>query len=188
MKIVYLHGLGSVGASAKSAALIDAFGKENVLAPDLPLDPEATIKLVSDLVYLPMKRKEKILFIGTSLGGFWANYFSHMFHMECLIVNPMLIPGEAFVSRTGTIVKNYDTGEETVMTAEIVRSFLSAQTEVASPNLDLITMILAQDDDVIDYRTSMEQLPGVRTLITSDGGHRYMDHWADVVELAKSFG
>ena len=186
MKIVYLHGLGSTGTSTKSAALIREFGEKNVFAPDLPLDPEQTIDLVSKLVAPLLKTKEKIVFVGTSLGGFWANYFSNMFQMECIIVNPMLIPGEAFINRIGTVVKNYETGVETIMTAEIVKSFLSAQTEAASPNVDLITMILAMDDDVIDFRTSIEQLPGCSTIITITGGHRYESLWDNIVDLLKA--
>lgn len=183
MKIFYLHGLGSTGTSDKSAALIKAFGTKNVIAPDLPLDPEQTISLVTALV--TADKKEKFIFVGTSLGGFWANYFGQMFQSECVIVNPMLIPGDAFVSRIGTIVTNYTTGEKTEITTEIVKSFKSAQTEVMSPNLDLITMFLAADDDVIDYRTTLEQLPGVDTYITEDGGHRYETHWDNVVALTQ---
>lgn len=184
MKIVYLHGLGSTGTSEKSAALMSVFGKQNVIAPDLPLDPEQTISLVTNLVTPLLKNKEKVIFIGTSLGGFWANYFSNMFQMECIIVNPMLIPGDAFVNRIGTIVTNYSTGEKTEFTAEIVKSFKSAQNEAMSPNLDLITMVLAMDDDVIDYRTSLLQLPGCNTIMSLTGGHRYDSQWDTVVELA----
>lgn len=183
MKIVYLHGLGSTGISDKSAALDLAFGEKNVLKPNLPLDPEQTIDLVSKLV--AANKKDGFIFVGTSLGGFWANYFGQMFQSQCVLVNPCLDPGDAFADRTGTFVTNYVSSEKVEFTPEIIKSFKSAQTEAMTVNLDLVTMFLAEDDDVIDYRTTLDQMPGVDTYITEDGGHRYESHWDNVVALVR---
>lgn len=183
MKIVYLHGLGSSGVSYKSDTLKETFGNENVLSPNLPLDPTQTIELVTALVSPLLANNEVVTFVGTSLGGFWANYFGQKFESQCVIVNPMLIPGDAFVDRIGTLVTHYDTDETTLFTPEIVRGFKHAQTEVTKTNTGLVSMFLARDDDVIDYRTTLEQMQGVDTYITDDGGHRYEENWDMVVAL-----
>jgi predicted esterase YcpF (UPF0227 family) len=179
MKIIYFHGLGSTGTSDKSQALKDAFGAENVLTPDYPVDPDKTISQIERLV-TPLKR-EGLVFVGTSLGGFWANYFGQRFQSKCVLVNPLLDPGVAFIDGAGTIVKNYVTGEETLMTAEMVKGFRSAEAEVGSMNPDLVTMFLARDDDVIDYKRTLAQLPEADIFVTDDGGHRYEKNWPNVV-------
>lgn len=184
VKVIYLHGLGSVGSTPKSDALKAAFGSDNVLTPNLPLDPEATIELVTSLV--KQLRGEKVVFVGTSLGGFWANYFAQTTHSECVMVNPLMTPGQTFVPRIGTIVKNYVTGEETEFTTEIVRSFLSAQTEALDYDPDLVTLFLAEDDPVIDYQTTVDYVGKVvNCTLTKNGGHRYDINWDKVIAAVK---
>lgn len=184
MKIVYLHGLGSVGLTPKSEALIEAFGSANVLTPDLPLDPEATIELVNALV--KQLRGEKVVYVGTSLGGFWANYFAQTTRSPCVLVNPLMTPGQTFVSRIGSVAKNHVTGEETEFTTEIVQGFLSAQTEALDYDPDLVTLFLAEDDLVIDHQTTVDYVGKVvNCTVTKNGGHRYTLNWDLVIDALK---
>ena len=74
--IVYLHGFASSGVSDKVTALKERFGDDKVIAPDLPFDPDEVVSLVYDVVRNFMKNRkpdEKLVFVGTSLGAFYAN-------------------------------------------------------------------------------------------------------------------
>lgn len=185
MKIVYLHGLASIGTSVKSEALIAAFGADNVFAPDLPLDPIGVVDIISDYVdKLPFD--EQIVFVGTSLGGFWANFFAQTTDSYGVLVNPMLIPGDAFVDRIGEQVVNYKTGAVEVFSQDLVDDFKTCQEDAADFfNPKAIVMFLAMDDSVIDYRSTLSQVNGVEYFLTPDGGHRYESNWDLVVNKVK---
>lgn len=185
-KILYFHGLGSVGYGDKSRMLVDAFGESNVIYPDLPLSPSRTIKIITDII---MGRNEKIVFVGTSLGGFWANYFAHLTSQECVLVNPLLDPAQAFFSRIGSTIINYVTGEATEMTSEIVEDFKWAKNVIKIPlNPKLINLFLAKDDNVIPYEGTLKLLSDSKSItITELGGHRYAgdEYWGQVVSKIK---
>ena len=50
MKIVYLHGFGSQGNSAKSEQLRERFGSKHVVAPNLPIRPRQVKQLIDQIV------------------------------------------------------------------------------------------------------------------------------------------
>lgn len=97
--IIYLHGFASIGTSPKSDALVAAFGRDCVFSPNLPTDPEQTIAIVSEIVARVVNFP--LIFVGTSLGGFWAHYFAQRFDAACIMVNPSMNPAEKVAERVG---------------------------------------------------------------------------------------
>lgn len=184
--IIYLHGFASVGKSAKSDALIAEFGSDNVYAPNLPIDPDDTFKIVSDIVH--NATSFPVMFVGTSLGGFWANYFAQKFDAHCVIVNPSVNPDVTMEARVGTVNTNYLTGEDIVITPEIVQKFKKYKDEANTLyNGSLVNIFLAKDDDVIDYNNTLKTLTYYNSLtITDDGGHRYNNKWNTVVSKLRN--
>lgn len=183
--IIYLHGFASKGNSAKSAALVSEFGADAVYAPDLPIDPDDTIKVVSSIVR--SVNSYPIIFVGTSLGGFWANYFAQKFDASCVIVNPSVTPEVTMASRVGKLQPNYSTGEDITVTDEIVTKFQKYKDEaMALYNGALVNLFLAKDDNIIDYQQVLQYLKYYNSLtVTDDGGHRYDTKWDLVVNKVK---
>jgi len=48
--ILYIHGFGSCGSSHKAQLVADYFGREQVLTPDLPLEPSAAVAILDALI------------------------------------------------------------------------------------------------------------------------------------------
>ncbi|MDD2775927.1 MAG: hypothetical protein PHU06_08225 [Gallionella sp.] len=128
-----------------------------------------------------------MIFIGTSLGGFWAHYFAQRFGAACIMVNPSMNPAEKVAARVGKTYENYKTGEFFTVTADYITGFARCQSE--AENLHRATSIhlfLAEDDDVIDYHETCALMPHYDSrTITPDGGHRYAEHWDTVVDKAR---
>jgi len=187
--IVYLHGFASSGASDKVTALRKRFGNDTVIAPDLPFDPDKVGELVYDIVRDFMKSREpteKLVFVGTSLGAFYANYFGHIYDSCAVLVNPSSTPSETLKEKLGPN-KNYHTGEEFLVSLahldklDAIRECVS---EIYSPSL--VNLFVAKDDEVIPYESMLEGFPYATTTVLENGGHRFTEHWDLVVDRVES--
>jgi len=69
MKILYVHGLSSSGASSTVSSLKRLLTAEDtVIAPDLPFDPEEAMALLTKLC----QKEQPDIIVGTSMGGMFA--------------------------------------------------------------------------------------------------------------------
>ena len=68
MKLVYFHGFASSGASGPAQLLAKLFPSGEVIAPDIPLDPDEALPFLTELV----KKEQPDIIIGTSMGGMYA--------------------------------------------------------------------------------------------------------------------
>ena len=181
--VLHFHGFASSGTSEKSQALIDTFGKDHtVISPDLPFSPAQVIELVTDIAL--RVRDFPLVLVGTSLGGFWANYFAQKFDAPCVIVNPSTDPAFSLKSRVGQTVKNYATGVDIQVTQADLELFkqLRADTEKIQ-NGALVNLFVAKDDDVIDHTVPLAVFKHTKTtVVTEDGGHRFAANWPLVID------
>lgn len=96
MKIVYFHGFASSGASGTVQLLRKLLPSAEVVAPDIPVDPEEALPFLHELVEAELPD----IIIGTSMGGMYAQQMHG--HLR-ICVNP------AF--RMSTMSKAMRTGE-----------------------------------------------------------------------------
>jgi predicted esterase YcpF (UPF0227 family) len=152
------------------------FGEDHVICPDLPMDPDGVIAKIATIVH--ENNEYPIVFVGTSLGGFYANYFSNRYDAPCVLVNPSTRPSQTMVARLG-LNTNYATGEQFEVTDKHIALFAAMEYAIEqTQNGGLIDMFLANDDDVLDYELAIQNIPYTKsTTITPDGGHRYDQHW-----------
>lgn len=81
MIILYIHGMSSSGQSGTVDLLRKYFPQACIIAPDLPLDPSAALKLLRDIC----ETHQPDLIIGTSMGGMFAQ---QLFGYRKILVNP----------------------------------------------------------------------------------------------------
>jgi predicted esterase YcpF (UPF0227 family) len=156
-----------------------------VVSPDLPFDP-AEVKTIVDNIVTEFsanrKPHERLIFVGTSLGGFYSNFFAHVYDCAVVLVNPSVNPQVTLASRLGSN-KNYGTGQEFSVTANHLEELDAMRLFIdENYNSNLVNLFVAQDDDVIphDVALSAYKFPASVT-VTEEGGHRFTDHWDLVV-------
>lgn len=181
--IIYFHGFGSTGSSKKVELLKDRF--QNVVAPDLPFDPNEIKTLVESIVadFYKNNRGDKLVFVGTSLGGFYANYFAHLYDCPAVLVNPSLEPENTLRNRLGINTK-YDTNEQFLVTEDHL-SEMSEMSRYVRENYTgvLVNVFLAKDDIVLSYENAVKTLRFPNSIVvTEDGGHRYDKNWSKVMD------
>ena len=184
--IVYLHGFASTGSSPKIDALRERFGADQVVSPDLPFNPTEVFLIVDDIVSTfsrTCSEGEKLVFVGTSLGAFYANFFGTLYDCPVVLVNPSAYPSESLRAKLGPN-KNYVTGDEFFVSLAHLDALERMRRYVVNNYTGtLINLFVAKDDDVIPYEAALEvfKFPAF-VKITEDGGHRFSKHWDMVVD------
>jgi uncharacterized protein len=187
MKIVYLHGFGSQGHSTKSDQLRAKFGEDQVVSPDLPIDPHQVKQIIDHIVV--SNRSWPLIFVGTSLGGFYAKWAAHHYDCPAVLVNPAVHPSKTLYQWLGKN-RNYGTGKEFELTQSHLDELSRMEKESTGTNGALIHVFVAQDDEIIPSQDVLAALPHTAHLHVSDeGGHRYETGWPQVVDyISRTWG
>jgi len=184
--IIYLHGFGSSGSSAKVDVLKAKFGADQVFAPNLPIDPSEVVDLIREKVsdwYKTRKPDDKLVFVGTSLGAFYASFFAHTFDAPAVIVNPSIQPNESLADKVGKNFNHVTKEEFWVYLAHLDK--LKNMREYLTKNYRgvLIHLFVAKDDEVIPYYEMLNWYQYTASKhIEETGGHRFAEHWDKVVD------
>ena len=181
MTILYLHGFASAGHGEKAQALRQRFGAEQVLSPDLPVDPQE-VRSTVDTLLRSCARRPTVL-VGTSLGGFYACWFAMRWQLPCVLVNPSTAPSRTIGARPGRY-RNHATGAELEVRPEFAEAWAAMEADAGSrPDGALISLFLAQDDDVLPCELALQRFADAAFVrVTPDGGHRYTAHWDSVMD------
>lgn len=119
MKLVYFHGFASSGASGTVQLLRKIFPSTQVVAPDIPVDPEEALPMLQKLV----QAEQPDVIVGTSMGGMYAQQM-HGFLRIC--VNPSFRISTSKLLHTGVHKwlngrKNHE--KEFRITADIIKRY-----------------------------------------------------------------
>ena len=181
--IIYLHGFNSGGQSHKAAWLRARLAPVPVFAPDYPAHrASAALRALRKFIRRLRRenpRDDRLMLIGSSLGGFWAQRLAPEFGARIVLINPSMRPDETLARHTGRY-RNAASGEETVLTAEDVRALKAHRVEPCNPTVPTLVLLDA-DDEVLDYRRAETALRGCgRTIVYPGGSHRF-EHLAEAL-------
>jgi predicted esterase YcpF (UPF0227 family) len=142
--IVYFHGWKSNNKSEKIRALSE---KYELIAPQIPEDFDEARSSIVKFIDANRENWNRMILVGTSLGGYWANRISNRLGMPAILINPSCRPKVTLGIDYPDI---FPTG--------------------AAPKI----VILATDDDVLDYRIAEKEFSSVAQIVKFDsGGHRF---------------
>jgi predicted esterase YcpF (UPF0227 family) len=160
--IIYLHGFNSGGQSHK-AAWLRAHRAQEALR---------VLRKFIRRLRRENSHDRKLMLIGSSLGGFWAQRLAPEFGACIVLINPSMRPDETLARHTGRY-RNEATGEETVLTAQDVQSLKTHRIEPCNPKVPTL-LLLDAEDEVLDYRVAETALRGCgKTIVYPGGSHRF---------------
>ncbi len=180
MRFLYIHGFNSAGYGEKVNYLRKAFGDENVIAVNLPYNPEKAVKLLEYLV--KNLKEEPLILVGSSLGGFYAVYLSYKYGNISVLINPAVDAHIILRSEIGH-QKNYKTDEEYEFTEENVRSLekFYIPVEKLENMKDRIYVYLDENDEVLDSRKTAEYFKDFNVKIFPGGDHSFK-HMPELID------
>jgi predicted esterase YcpF (UPF0227 family) len=180
--IVYLHGFMGSSRSKKATQaqrwFADNLPQQNIWVPDLPYSPREAISLVKKAI-----GDTQAVFIGSSLGGFYANHFSEQLGTKAVLVNPAVRPDLLLHNYLGH-QKNPYSGE----TFELTQTHIDELKEllvdpITRPNLRRV--LLQTGDETLDYREAKQYYQHSELIVEQGGDHSFINFEKHLPDIAK---
>ena len=127
-----------------------------------------------------------IMFIGTSLGAFWAKYLSSQYkNSKYVMINPALSPWESLKNHVGFNTNMYSNEVFHISEKEINEY---SKYDISPDNKSLT--LLDEGDELFSYTESIERLDFElrnNTIITFPGGNHSFDHLEESLPFIRDF-
>ena len=176
MTIIYLHGFNSDSSSITIKEIRKEIPGLVSISYDY-INADIAFEEVRLLVEDTLKKDPELIIAGTSLGGFWANYFAQKYQLKCLLVNPAINPSVTLQKAVEfSPLLNYNSGETREFTFENADAYKKFEVPVE----------FGINDEVIDYRKSEEISMNKETIMLTEEGHRIEDY-GRIINILKEF-
>lgn len=157
MNIFYIHGFNSGGNSSTTKLLKDAFPDAFIQSYSFDInDPIKTYTQLANALSVFNLDKNETVIVGTSLGGFWAEFVCRNFGYRAVAVNPARKPFENLSKYLGKN-KNFVTGLEYEFTKEQLDSYRDVNLELNPVAWPLIAL-LYEGDEVVDTKARYAEM------------------------------
>lgn len=171
--IIYIHGFGSIGDSYKGNLLKEHFSSSyNVFSPTFSYSTKEAVCEIKSLI----DKFENVILVGTSLGGFYADYFNTLYNIPAVIINPLVEPRgvDRFIGEN----INYYTKEKFTFTKESFNYLLKIKKDKEESfnyynRVSIPVVLLAEDDDLLDYKLAKKKFENCDVRVFPTGGHRF---------------
>ena len=187
--VLYLHGFTSGPQSVKARALGARMAARGLAAdfvcPQLPASPAEAIALAEQII---LRQKvgggdtathEKIMLVGSSLGGFYATWLAEKYNLNAVLVNPAVVARLSLESFVGPQRWLY-TGEP----FDFTRQHIDELRALELPRLSQpqrFWLLAEEGDETLDYRAAVAYYAGARQTVLPGGDHSFT-RWNDYLD------
>jgi len=174
--LLYLHGFRSSPASAKATLMAREVAQRHPQVvwscPQLPPSPRQAMADVSALI--SDWPRARMAVVGSSLGGFYASWVARQTGCKSVLLNPAVFPARDLARHIGAQTQWHKPEENFYFEAAFVDELQRLAEEgvrVPGPELALI----AQGDEVLDWREMRDRYPYARQIILNGNDHAISD-------------
>ena len=170
--ILYFHGFKSSSNSDKAQEFKKFIENETsqtkIIIPDLEDDFKEAHKQIETLID---ENSPNILYMGSSLGGYYALYFAQLYKSKSVLINPAIAPLNDFEIHLGKN-ENYATGNKFTISKDDISYIRSLHhKKILEPKNNLI--LLESGDEILNYVESSSYFKGSYIDIFYGGNHSY---------------
>jgi len=177
--LVYLHGFRSSPRSSKAVmtgnAIKDISTAENMIdwyCPQLLASPRESMALVEDRIN--HSDADRMVVVGSSLGGFYANYLAEKYACKAVVLNPAVRAARELAPHVG-LMTAYDSDEPFDFRLEYIDELKSLQVEKIS-NPTRYFLIAAKGDELLDWQEMVGFYSGAHQLVLEGSDHGISDY------------
>ena len=182
--ILYFHGFASSSDSDKARIIKSYISKVskkiNMITPDLSNNFKEANNQINKLID---ENKKDYVFMGSSLGGYYANFFGSINNSKVILINPAIPPLKGFEEYLGEN-QNYSTGERFIVTKEDIKFLRSLEIKKLN-NQKNILVLLESGDEVLNFIETVKYFQGSNIDITFGGNHSYESIDAKLEKIVK---
>ena len=187
--VIYLHGFRSSPRSSKAVmtgeAIRDLSSQSNPIewyCPQLSASPKESMDLVNK--HINNSKADQIVVIGSSLGGFYANYLAEQYACKAVVLNPAVRAARELAPHVG-MLSAYDSDEPFDFRPEYIDELKALQIEgITDPSRYFL--LAAKGDELLDWQEMAAFYPGAQQLILEGSDHGiadYSDHLPVVLKF-----
>ena len=187
--LVYLHGFRSSPRSSKAVmtgeaikALSSAANPIEWYCPQLLASPKESMAMVT--AHIDQSKADRLVVIGSSLGGFYTNYLAEKYTCKAVALNPAVRAARELAPHVGMMTA-YDSDEPFDFRPEYIDELRALQVE-AITNPSRYFLIAAKGDELLDWREMVDFYPGAKQLVLEGSDHGiadYADHLPQVLDF-----
>jgi predicted esterase YcpF (UPF0227 family) len=169
--IFYIHGLNSGSKSEKLSKLKNYFKEEIVVGLDYDSKSLDDYDFVLQHLRTQIDKFEhhnQILFVGTSLGGYWCNQLSDIYKCKKVLLNPCLFPSKMLLKNVDRVQTIFETGETYIFTQQMLDALSKNENNIYK---DKTLCLLELGDEVLD--NTLNQGIFENTISYTGGNHRF---------------
>lgn len=174
--VLYLHGFRSSPQSTKARQMAQVmatqFAHLTWWCPQLPPSPQAAAQLIDQgTADWPTHR---MAVIGSSLGGFYATWLAAQRDCKAVLLNPAVDPARDLAKYIGEQTSWHDPAERFYFEPHFVDELRRLQVG-PMPHPQRIWALIAQGDEVLDWREMTARYPGACLHVLPGGDHALSD-------------
>ena len=177
--LVYLHGFRSSPNSTKAVmtgeavkALSTSEHSYEWYCPQLLASPGQSMDMV--VQHIDQSKADRIVIIGSSLGGFYTNYLAEKYQCKGIVLNPAVYAARELEPHVGMMTA-YDSEEPFDFKAEYIDELRALQVErITDPKRYFL--IAAKGDELLDWKEMVAFYPGAKQLILEGSDHGIADY------------
>jgi predicted esterase YcpF (UPF0227 family) len=177
--LVYLHGFRSSPRSSKAVmtgeaikALSSATNPIEWYCPQLLASPKESMNMVT--AHIEQSKADRIVVIGSSLGGFYANHLAEKYACKAVALNPAVRAARELAPHVGMMTA-YDSDEPFDFRPEYIDELKALQVE-AITNPGRYFLIAAKGDELLDWREMVDFYSGAKQLVLEGSDHGIADY------------
>jgi len=187
--VVYLHGFRSSPNSTKAVMTgeaVRALSPESHTyewyCPQLLASPKESLEMV--VKHIDHAKFDRMVIVGSSLGGFYANYLAQKYQCKGIALNPAVYAARELEPHVGMMTA-YDSEEPFDFKAEYIDELRALQIDsITDP--ERYFLIAAKGDELLDWKEMVAFYPGAKQLVLEGSDHGisdYVNHLPAVIDF-----
>lgn len=184
--IYFIPGFGSNARSTKAQILQQHFENHNLVILDYGVD-YAFEPVLATFKKIIAENGHPDLFIGASLGGFWASYLATIYSSKAIIINPSIEPSislKKYLPGTGDMVADFNGFKVRELTEKGIAQYKNEEYRQSANKYGKI-VFLAKDDAIIPYQNALDYYKNnSEVILLETGGHSGNEHMDKYLDAA----
>ena len=187
--LIYLHGFNSSSQSHKATITSEWFAQHRAntqcLVPQLPDNPLLISSVISSFIDALPADSSLVGLLGSSMGGFFANYFSERLQLPAVLINPAVYPHKLLKEHLGLQNNPYTNTTYTLEENMIQPLQDLVVNNMAEPKKRMV--LQQKGDEVLDYREAAAFYCEAQMHLEDGGNHSFQGYENWMPLIAKFF-